>query len=254
MKIDLNSDLGESFGRYTLGCDEKVVPLVTSVNAACGFHAGDPVVMKKTVLLARQAGISVGAHPGFADLQGFGRRNMNLSYEELQACVLYQLGALDAFVKAEGLKLAHVKPHGAMYNMAAKDSKMAEAICSAVQAYDPDLIILAQESGQLYQTAKKMGLRAAAEVFADRAYEEDGTLVARSMPGSMITDPDEALARVLRMIKEGKVTAITGRDINVRADSVCVHGDGESALEVIRRIREQCEKENIILAPLSEIV
>ncbi|MBQ3459067.1 MAG: 5-oxoprolinase subunit PxpA [Solobacterium sp.] len=254
MKIDLNSDLGESFGRYTLGCDEKVVPLVTSVNAACGFHAGDPVVMKKTVLLARQAGISVGAHPGFADLQGFGRRNMNLSYEELQACVLYQLGALDAFVKAEGLKLAHVKPHGAMYNMAAKDSKMAEAICSAVQAYDPDLIILAQESGQLYQTAKKMGLRAAAEVFADRAYEEDGTLVARSMPGSMITDPDEALARVLRMIKEGKVTAITGRDINVRADSVCVHGDGESALEFIRRIREQCEKENIILAPLSEIV
>ena len=254
MKIDLNSDLGESFGRYTLGCDEQVVPLVTSINAACGFHAGDPLVMKKTIQLAGQAGVSVGAHPGFDDLQGFGRRNMNLSYEELQACVLYQLGALDAFVKAEGLRLAHVKPHGAMYNMAARDSKMAEAICEAVKQYDPDLIILAQESGQLYQTARRMGLRAAAEVFADRAYEEDGTLVARSKPGSMITDPDDALTRVIRMIKEGKVTAITGRDIDVRADSVCVHGDGESALEFIRRIREQCEKESIFLAPLKEIV
>jgi UPF0271 protein len=254
MKIDLNSDLGESFGRYTIGCDEQVVPLVTSINAACGFHAGDPLVMKKTIQLAGQAGVSVGAHPGFDDLQGFGRRNMNLSYEELQACVLYQLGALDAFVKAEGLRLAHVKPHGAMYNMAARDSKMAEAICSAVQAYDPELIILAQESGQLYQTARRMGLRAAAEVFADRAYEEDGTLVARSKPGSMTTDPDDALTRVIRMIKEGKVTAITGRDIDVRADSVCVHGDGESALEFIRRIREQCEKESIFLAPLKEIV
>ena len=254
MKIDLNSDLGESFGRYTLGCDEQVVPLVTSINAACGFHAGDPSVMWKTVKLAKEAGVSVGAHPGFDDLQGFGRRNMNLSYDELQACVLYQLGALDAFVKAEGMKLAHVKPHGAMYNMAAKDRTMAMAVCEAVKMYDPNLIILAQESGQLYQCARELGLPAAAEVFADRAYEEDGTLVARSKPGAMITDPDEALARVLRMIKEGKVTAVTGRDISVRADSVCVHGDGESALEFIRRIRSACEKEGIVLSPLKEIV
>ncbi len=254
MKIDLNSDLGESFGRYTLGNDGQVVPLVTSINAACGFHAGDPLVMKKTVRLAKDAGVSIGAHPGFDDLQGFGRRNMVLSAEELQACVLYQIGALDAFVRAEGLRLAHVKPHGAMYNMAAKDRTIAEAICQAVLAYDPGLIILAQESGELYRTAVRMHMKAAAEVFADRAYEEDGTLVARSKPGAMIKDPKEALNRAIRMILEGKVTAITGREISVRADSVCVHGDSESALAFIQAIRHACNEERIILSPLKEII
>ena len=254
MKIDLNSDLGESFGRYTLGCDEQLVPLVTSVNAACGFHAGDPMVMRKTVRLAKAAGTAVGAHPGFDDLQGFGRRNIHLSAEELQACVLYQIGALDAFVRAEGMKLAHVKPHGAMYNMACRDRAMAMAICEAVRQYDPSLIILAQESGQLYQAARELGLRAAAEVFADRAYEEDGTLVSRTKPGAVITDADEALKRTLRMIREGKVTAVTGRDIDVRADSVCVHGDGADALNFIARIRSACKEENITLSPLAEIV
>ena len=254
MVIDLNSDLGESFGRYDLGCDEKLVPLLTSVNAACGFHAGDPLVMRKTVRLAKEAGVSVGAHPGFDDLQGFGRRNIVLSYDELYACVLYQVGALDAFVKAEGMKLAHVKPHGAMYNMACKDKGMSEAICRAVKDYDPGLIVLAQESGLLYQTAVETGLRAAAEVFADRAYEEDGTLVARSKPGAMIKDPGEALARVIRMIREGKVTAITGKDIPVKADSVCVHGDNEQALAFIEEIRTQCRKEGIRISPISQFI
>ncbi len=254
MMIDLNSDLGESFGRYTLGNDEKLVPLVTSVNAACGFHAGDPEVMRKTVKLAKEAGTAIGAHPGFDDLQGFGRRNIILNSDELYSCVLYQLGALDAFVRAEGLRLAHVKPHGSMYNMAAKDRKMAEAICRAVRDFDPGLIMLAQESGELYKAAKDMGLRAAAEVFADRAYQEDGTLVPRSQPGSMITDPAEALHRVIRMIREGKVTAITGKDIPVKADSVCVHGDGEQALRFIEEIRRACASENITPAPLKDFI
>ncbi|MBR2990120.1 MAG: LamB/YcsF family protein [Solobacterium sp.] len=250
MMIDLNSDLGESFGHYTLGNDEKLIPLITSVNAACGFHGGDPLIMMKTVDLVKRTGAGIGAHPGFDDLQGFGRRNVNLSRDELYACVLYQIGALDAFVRAAGLRLAHVKPHGAMYNMAAKNKDMAMAICSAVKDYDPGLIMLAQESGLLYRTAKEMGLPAAAEVFADRAYEEDGTLVARSKPGAMITDPKEALARVIRMIKEGKVTAITGKDIPIKADSVCVHGDGEHALAFIEEIRNACTAEGIELKTL----
>lgn len=254
MKIDLNSDLGESYGRYVIGCDEKVVPLVTSVNAACGFHAGDPVVMKKTVKLAKEAGTAVGAHPGFNDLEGFGRRNMSLSYEELYSASLYQLGALDAFLKAEGMKLQHVKPHGAMYNMAAKDPDMAKAILQAVRDYDPSLIILAAESGCLYQQAKLMGLRAAAEVFADRAYEEDGSLVSRNKPGAMITDEKEALARTLKMIKTKKVTAITGKEISIEADSVCVHGDSATALLFIEAIRKACLEENIDLVPLNQIV
>ena len=254
MMIDLNSDLGESFGRYILGNDEKLIPLITSANAACGFHAGDPVIIRKTVRLIKEAGIGAGAHPGFDDLQGFGRRNVILSKEELYACVLYQLGALDAFLKAEGLQMAHVKPHGAMYNMAAKDRAMAETICEAVYDYNRNLIILAQESGWLYRAAKLHGLRAAAEVYADRAYQEDGTLVPRSQPGSMIVDPQEALYRVIRMIKEGKVTAITGKDIAVKADSVCVHGDGEHALEFVRTIRKACAEEGITLAPLSTFV
>ena len=254
MFIDLNSDLGESFGRYTLGCDEQVVPLVTSVNVACGFHAGDPIVMNKTVQLAKTFKTSIGAHPGFDDLQGFGRRNMNLSYEELRACVLYQIGALDAFCKAEGVTLAHVKPHGAMYNMACKDKNMAEAICQAVRQYNPQLIMLAQESGELYRTAKETGLRAAAEVFADRAYEEDGTLVSRTKPGAMITDPEEAINRVIRMITEGKVRSITGRDISVKADSVCVHGDGAKALEFIQKIRSTCKEKGIEIVSLNAFI
>ncbi len=254
MMIDLNSDLGESYGRYILGNDEKLIPLITSANAACGFHAGDPAIMRRTAGMIKEAGIGAGAHPGFNDLQGFGRRNIVLSREELYSCVLYQLGALDAFLRAEGVRMVHVKPHGAMYNMAAKDRSMADTICEAVYDYCPDLVVLAQESGELYRAAKARGLRAAAEVYADRAYQEDGTLVPRSLPGSMIEDPQEALHRVIRMIKEGKVTTITGKDIPVKADSVCVHGDGEHALAFVRAIRQACAEEGITLAPLAEFI
>lgn len=253
-KVDLNSDLGESFGRYTLGLDEEVLGVVSSANVACGFHAGDPVVMARTAALAKARGAAVGAHPGFPDLQGFGRRNMTLSPEEARECVLYQLGALDAFLRPLGMKLQHVKPHGALYNMAAKDPALAKAICLAVRDFDPGLIVLGLSGGQLGVQAEALGLRAVSEVFADRAYEEDGTLVSRSKPGAMIADEDEAAARVVRMVTEGVVTAVTGRDIPIRADSVCVHGDGPRALAFAKKIRAALEAKGVEIRPLREIV
>ena len=216
-RVDLNSDLGESFGRYTLGSDDQIIPLITSANVACGFHASDPVVMNKTIAMAREAGIHVGAHPGYPDLMGFGRRNMTISPAEAKAYTLYQIGALDAFCKAAGLEMQHVKPHGAFYNMAAKDYKLAHGICEAIAEYNPKLILMALSGSEMIRAAEDCGLRAASEVFADRAYEEDGTLVNRAKEGAMITDEDEAIARVVRMIKEQKVTAITGKDIPLKA-------------------------------------
>jgi UPF0271 protein len=253
-RVDLNSDLGESFGRYTLGMDERIIPLITSANVACGYHASDPVVMEKTIKLAKEAGIRVGAHPGFPDLMGFGRRNMNVTPAEAKAYTLYQLGALDAFCKAQGVAMQHVKPHGALYNMAAKDYELSKAICEAIASYNKDLIVMALCGGQLLRAAKDMGLRAASEVFADRGYEEDGTLVDRKKEGAMITDENVAIARVVRMVKEGKVTAVTGKDIDIQADSVCVHGDGEKALAFVEKIRAALEKEGIAICPLEEIV
>ncbi len=253
-RVDLNSDLGESFGRYTLGMDDKIIPLVTSANVACGYHASDPVVMEKTIAMAKEAGIRVGAHPGFPDLMGFGRRNMNVSPAEAKAYTLYQLGALDGFCRAAGVKLQHVKPHGALYNMAAKDYKLSEAICEAIKSFDKDLIVLALSGGELAKAAKDMGLRTALEVFADRGYEEDGTLVDRRKEGAMITDEQEAIDRVIRMVKEKKVTAVTGRDIPIQADSVCVHGDGVKALAFVEKIRAALQKEEIQICSLDEIV
>ena len=250
--VDLNSDLGESFGRYTIGADDKVIPLITSANVACGFHASDPVVMEKTIRMAREAGTQVGAHPGYPDLMGFGRRNMNVSPAEAKAYTLYQIGALDAFCKAQGLKLQHVKPHGAFYNMAAKDYKLAKGICEAIAEYDSNLILMALSGSEMIRAAQDCGLRAASEVFADRAYEEDGSLVSRTKEGAMITDENEAIARVIRMIKEQKVTSITGKDIPLKADSVCVHGDGAKALAFVEKIREALTKEGIAIRPLAE--
>jgi UPF0271 protein len=253
-RVDLNSDLGESFGRYTLGMDEEIIPLISSANVACGYHASDPVVMDRTIQLAKAAGIRVGAHPGFPDLMGFGRRNLNVTPAEAKAYTLYQLGALDGFCKAHGMTLQHVKPHGALYNMAAKDYALAKAICEAIAAYDKNLIVLALCGGQLLKAAQDMGLRAASEVFADRGYEEDGTLVDRRKEGAMITDENEAIARVIRMIKEGKVTAVTGKDIPIQADSVCVHGDGVKALAFVEKIRAALLQEGIEICPLEQIV
>ena len=214
-KVDLNSDLGESFGRYTLGMDADILQLVSSANVACGYHASDPLVMNKTIAMAKETGVRVGAHPGFPDLMGFGRRNMDVSPAEAKAYTLYQLGALDAFCKAHGVKMQHVKPHGAMYNMAGKDYALSKAICEAIYEYDKDLIVMALSGGELVHAAEDMGLKVAREVFADRAYEEDGSLVNRRKEGAMITDENEAIARVVRMIKEQKVTAITGKDIPI---------------------------------------
>lgn len=243
--VDLNSDLAESFGAYRIGMDEEVIPCITSANLACGFHASDPVVMERSVRLCRENGVAVGAHPGFPDLQGFGRRNMSIPPEEIKAMVQYQIGALSAFCKAEGIRMQHVKPHGALYNMAAKDRSMAEAVCRAVAAVDPAMYVMAQAGSRMEEAALEMGLKVIREVFADRAYEEDGSLVARNRPGAMITDEELAIRRVITMIKEGKVTAVTGKEIEIAADSVCVHGDGEKALLFVQRLNRAFEEEGI---------
>lgn len=234
--IDLNCDLGESFGAYRIGMDRDVIPFITSANVACGFHAGDPQVMKKTVAMCGKYQVRVGAHPGLPDLMGFGRRNMAVTPEEAGAYVTYQVGALKAFCDAEGLRLNHVKPHGALYNMAAKDYGLARAIAEAVQAVDGGLVLLALSGSQMVRAAEDIGLPCASEVFADRAYLSDGSLVPRSRPDAMIAGEDEAVARVIRMAREGRVTAVDGTDIPIRADSVCVHGDGPKALEFVKRI------------------
>lgn len=253
-QIDLNCDLGESFGNYKIGMDEEVIPLISSANVACGYHASDPTVMQQTIAMAKKFGTAVGAHPGFPDLMGFGRRNLSVSPAEAKAYTLYQLGALDAFCRTQGVKLQHVKPHGALYNMAAKDYELARGICEAIYEFDKDLIVLALSGGQLIRAGQDIGLRTALEFFSDRAYEEDGTLVNRRKEGAVITDENEALARVVRMIKENKLTAITGKDISIKADSVCVHGDGVKALEFVKKIREKLTDEQIAIKPLAEIV
>ena len=236
--IDLNCDLGESFGAYKIGMDEQVVPHITSANVACGFHAGDPMVMQHTVELCKKYNVGIGAHPGYLDLQGFGRRNMKISNEEAEADIIYQVGALKAFCESAGVALHHVKPHGALYNMAGKDYDLAMAICRGIRAVDPDLKILALSGSCMIRAAEEIGLDAVSEVFADRAYQADGSLVPRTQPGSMITDEEEAIARVVRMAKTGAVTAIDGTEVSLCADSVCVHGDGEKALMFVVKIRE----------------
>ncbi len=252
-QVDLNCDLGESFGAYKIGMDEQILPLISSANIACGFHAADPMVMERTTVLAAANGIGMGAHPGFPDLQGFGRREMKLSPAEVKALIVYQIGALSAFVKAAGGSLQHVKAHGALYNMAGKDEKLAMAICEGIKAVDGSLIVLGQSGSRMEEAAKKLGLPFAKEVFADRAYEEDGSLVARSKSGAMIEDEEEAVNRVIRMIKEGKVRTVTGKEISIQADSVCVHGDGEKALRFVEKIRKALLAEGIAIKPLREM-
>jgi UPF0271 protein len=254
VKIDLNCDLGESFGPWTMGTDAQIIPLISSANIACGFHAGDPLVMAKTVEAARNHGVAIGAHPGFPDLSGFGRREMKLNPEELRACVQYQIGALKAFCAVREVPLRHVKPHGALYNMAARDPILAETICRAVQEVDPALILLALAGSEMIRAAKERGLAVAREVFADRAYEEDGSLVDRNKKGALITDEDEAIRRVVGMVKEGRLTAITGKEIKLTADSVCVHGDGPQALAFVQKITTRFKAEGIAVVPLAEIV
>ena len=253
-KVDLNADLGESFGAYRIGCDEEVLSQVTSANVACGWHAGDPVVLGRTLAMARERGVAVGAHPGYPDLMGFGRRAMALTPEEEYDYTLYQLGAFAAFARKHGLPVQHLKAHGAMYNAAGKDMRLALAICRAVKDFDPEIILLGLSGSKLMEAARELGLRAASEIFADRAYEADGSLMDRRKPGAMIEDEELAIRRVVRMVKEGKVESVTGADVAVRADSICVHGDGPRALAFTRRIREGLAAEGVALAPLHTFI
>ena len=248
--IDLNCDMGESFGNYRLGNDDEILDYVSSANIACGFHGGDPGVMQKTVRMALHKGVAIGAHPGLPDLQGFGRREMSISPQETYSLVLYQLGALWAFVRAEGGQLHHVKPHGALYNMAAQRPALAEAIAEAVYKLDPGLLLYGLAGSELIKAGERIGLKTAQEVFADRSYQQDGSLTSRSLPGALITDTREAAAQVLRMVQEGKVKSLQERDIHIKADTICIHGDGPHALSFARTIRDALSEAGITIAAM----
>ncbi len=248
--IDLNCDMGEGFGAYKIGLDEEVIRFISSANVACGFHAGDPNVMYRTTLLARENGVAVGVHAGFPDLVGFGRRNMVLDPSEIRNDLIYQIGALQAFCKVHGFDLQHVKPHGALYNMATVDAVMAEAVAEGIAAVDRNLILFCLRGSELEKAARAKGLVVACEVFADRAFNPDGTLVSRSKPNAVIKDPEVAAKRAVRMVIEGKVTAINGEDIEVEADTMCVHGDNPAAIALVETIREEFKKAGIEVRPV----
>ena len=245
--IDLNCDMGESFGTYVLGYDALAMPYVTSINVACGFHASDPDNMAKTVQLAKDQGIAVGAHPGFPDLVGFGRRTMALTPQEVKNAVLYQIGALEAFCSASGLAMQHVKAHGALYNMAEKDLSIATAIAMAIKAFDPSLYMLCLANSQMVVAAKQQGVRFVEEAFADRAYTDEGTLVSRKIAGSVIYDITQVVDRVVRMVKNQSVISITGKEVSINAQTICVHGDTPGAVEMVKALRGAMERENIVL-------
>jgi 5-oxoprolinase (ATP-hydrolysing) subunit A len=253
-RIDLNSDVGESFGAYKLGMDEAVIPLISSANIACGFHAGDPSVMKITMALAKKHGVAPGAHPGFPDLLGFGRRNMDTSMEEIKDYIAYQVGALHAFAAMEGLSLQHVKPHGALYNMAVKNTAIWDASAEVLSRIDPRLILVVlagRNREDLARIGARHGIRVAFEFFGDRAYNPDGSLVSRKEPGSVIHDQDLAALRILKLVKEGTVTAIDGTEIELTADTICVHGDNPTAVALTKKIRETLVAEGIEITPLA---
>lgn len=253
-KVDLNCDLGESFGAYKIGLDSEVIPYISSANIACGYHASDPMVMSKTVRMCKEYNVAVGAHPGFYDLMGFGRRNMSVSPEEAKNYVMYQIGALDAFCKANNVKIQHIKPHGALYNMAGKDYSLAKAVCEGIAQINDEYILLGLSGSELLKAAEDTGLRYASEVFADRGYMDDGSLVPRTMKGAMITDEDLMLKRVISMVKNGTVESVTGKIIPIKADSICVHGDGEKAVEFVKRIRKELTEAGIEIAPIEKII
>lgn len=252
--VDLNSDVGESYGAYKLGLDEDVLKHVSSVNIACGWHAGDPMVMERTVALAIENKLGIGAHPGFPDLIGFGRRNMDITPKEARNYMIYQMGALNAFAQAAGTSLQHVKLHGAFYNMVSADAALAKEVAKAVYEVDKQLIVLALAGSELVKAAKELNLKVAEEVFADRAYNPDGSLVSRKLQGSVIHDKSLAIERVKKMVTESKVTAIDGTDIHIHADSICVHGDNPEAVAFVKLIREKLEADGIQIKPIKEFI
>jgi UPF0271 protein len=251
-RIDFNCDMGESFGAYKMGQDKEIIKYITSANIACGFHAGDPNWMRWTVKLAEEHGVAVGAHPSYPDLRGFGRRNMAVAPGDAKNDIIYQMGALAAFTSAK--KLQHMKLHGAMYNVAARDEALARVVCEAILEVDPEIILVALAGSPWVNIAKDMGLRVAREAFADRAVNADGTLVPRSKPGSVIEDVDEVARRSIKMVTEGKVTAISGEEVALSADTLCLHSDTPNSIHLASYIRSALEAEGVQIVPLDQIV
>lgn len=245
--IDLNCDMGESFGAYRLGADEQMMKHITSANIACGFHAGDPGSIRSAVKLALSHGVTIGAHPGLPDLAGFGRRRMEITPREAYEMTVYQIGAIRAFAESEGGVLSHVKPHGALYNMAAKDAALAEAIAEAVYKVDGSLRLYGLSGSELIRAGERIGLTVLNEVFADRSYEEDGSLTPRGVEGSVLTDSEEASAQVIRIVKEGQVRSRCGTSIPLQADSVCIHGDTPGAETHAKLLRKALNEAGIIV-------
>lgn len=254
MDINLNADLGESFGAYRMGDDAALMAIIGSANVACGFHGGDPSVMAETVRLAQAAGVSIGAHPSFPDLQGFGRRVMRLGPDELAAVVVYQIGALMGMARSQGARVSHVKPHGAMSNMACEDAAMATTIARAVRAVDPHLILLAPALSQLALAGRAVGLRVADEVFADRAYTDEGHLVPRSQPGAVLASSAACLAHVLRMLAQGGIVSASGRLLPTAFHSICVHGDNAHAVATAAALRDGLLAAGHRLCPLPDLL
>ena len=250
MRIDLNCDMGESFGAYTIGQDEAIMRNVTSANIACGFHGGDPSVMRRTVRLAVGANVAIGAHPGLPDLVGFGRRDMKATPQEVEDLVLYQVSAAAGIAAVEGVRLQHVKPHGALYHMAARDPELARATARAVAAFDSSLILLGLGGSNLLTEGSAAGLRVAVEAFADRAYEPDGTLVPRGKSGSLLHDADEVVGRVLQIVREGSVRATDGSTIPQPAETICVHSDTPGSAELTARLRAGLEAAGVKVMPI----
>lgn len=236
MSIDLNCDMGESFGPWPMGNDAALMQYITSANIACGFHAGDPGVMRATVRLALKYHVAIGAHPGFPDLQGFGRRDIKMSPDEVFAMTLYQIGALQAVARAEGGIVQHVKPHGALYNMAARDRKLADAIARATQQAGTGLVLYGLSGSALIEAGRAIGLRTASEAFADRSYQDDGSLTPRSDPAALIEDAATAVAQAMRMVRQQKVVSVGGKTVDLKAETLCLHGDGAHALDFARAI------------------
>lgn len=249
--IDLNCDIGEAFGNYTMPNDDSLLDHVSSANIACGFHAGDPHVMQHIVNIAIKKRVAVGAHPGLPDLQGFGRREMKISANEAYQITLYQIGALYGFVKAAGGTLHHVKAHGALYNMAAKDSSLAKAIVEAIHDFDNALIIYALSGSEMIKAANSMGIKSASEVFADRTYQDDGSLTPRSQINALIKDEQKSIIQVLMMIKEQRVISVNNKSIQLKAETLCVHGDNANALMFAKTINEKLKNEGVIIKPPS---
>jgi UPF0271 protein len=250
--IDLNCDMGESYGRWTLGTDEAIMPFITSANVACGFHGGDPHVMRKTVELALRHGVAIGAHPALPDLMGFGRRVMDVTPAELKDYFCYQIGALREFCRTAGSELQHVKPHGILYHMAEHGEAIAGAIGESARESGERLILMTLASGKYDAHCRKMGLRVASEGFADRGYEVDGTLVSRKKAGALITDPARAAAQAVRMAAEGKVRTIDGVDIDLAIQTICCHGDTPGADRIVRAVREGLEQAGLQVRPLRD--